>query len=218
MTTLLDITAPSRDTKRSIIDLLKWHGPSAAAWLADQLDITPMAARQHLYALEKNRLVEARAQALGVGRPAKFWQLTPAAEKFFPQGYAELTTGLLSAVRAAFGEAGIEKIVAVRTTAQIDTYRARLSGTPDLKERLKRLVTIRNEEGYMAQVEPCEAGYLLTENHCPICAAATACQALCAAELHLFTSVLGANVTIKRTDHILAGARRCAYLVCESQL
>ena len=58
-----------------------------------------------------------------------------------------------------------------------------------------------------------DGGFTLVENHCPICAAATACQGFCRAELEVFRSVLGDDVTVERTDHILAGARRCAYRI-----
>jgi predicted ArsR family transcriptional regulator len=57
-----------------------------------------------------------------------------------------------------------------------------------------------------------DGSFLLIENHCPICAAATACTGLCARELEVFQRVLG-QVTIERTEHILAGARRCVYRV-----
>ena len=57
-------------------------------------------------------------------------------------------------------------------------------------------------------------GVLLVENHCPICAAAKACQQFCRSELRVFQEALGDDVTVERVDHILAGARRCAYLVC----
>ena len=55
--------------------------------------------------------------------------------------------------------------------------------------------------------------YMLVENHCPICAAATACQGFCASELDLFRSVLGPGVDVERTEHIVGGDRRCAYRV-----
>lgn len=55
--------------------------------------------------------------------------------------------------------------------------------------------------------------FLLVENHCPVCAAAQACQGLCRGELDLFRAVLGPEVEVERIDHILAGARRCSYRV-----
>ena len=59
--------------------------------------------------------------------------------------------------------------------------------------------------------------FLFVENHCPICAAATACQGLCRSELAIFRAVLGTEITVERTDHILAGARRCAYRIGKRQ-
>jgi predicted ArsR family transcriptional regulator len=58
---------------------------------------------------------------------------------------------------------------------------------------------------------------LLAENNCPICVAAESCQGLCREELSLFREVLGKKATVERTDHILAGARRCAYVICPAQ-
>jgi predicted ArsR family transcriptional regulator len=66
----------------------------------------------------------------------------------------------------------------------------------------------------MAEVLPDgPASFLLVENHCPICAAATACQGFCATEIDLFRAVLGPDVSVERVEHILAGDRRCAYRV-----
>jgi len=83
-----------------------------------------------------------------------------------------------------------------------------------LGERVARLADLRSAEGYMADWEPDgEGGYVLSENHCPICAAATACQNFCRAELAVFRDVLGPGATVERTDHIVMGARRCAYRI-----
>ncbi len=66
----------------------------------------------------------------------------------------------------------------------------------------------------MAEVRKAGRGrYLLVEKHCPICSAAKTCQGLCALELEVFRAALGDQVEVERTDHILAGARRCAYAV-----
>ncbi len=54
---------------------------------------------------------------------------------------------------------------------------------------------------------------VLVEHHCPICTAAAACPDLCRSELDLFRDVLGDDVVVERTQHLLAGNRRCAYTV-----
>ena len=38
-------------------------------------------------------------------------------------------------------------------------------------------------------------------------------ETFCRAELEVFQDTLGAGVIVERTDHILAGARRCAYRI-----
>ncbi|MGH7865744.1 MAG: hypothetical protein ACREQB_12195, partial [Candidatus Binataceae bacterium] len=74
------------------------------------------------------------------------------------------------------------------------------------------------EQGYMAECSRrADGAYLLIENHCPICAAARSCQGLCRDELALFRAALGAGVEVERIEHILAGARRCAYLIAQSR-
>ena len=65
----------------------------------------------------------------------------------------------------------------------------------------------------MAEVKRDGTGFLFIENHCPICAAATACQGFCASELDLFRSALGPGVSVERAEHILSGDRRCVYRI-----
>ena len=55
--------------------------------------------------------------------------------------------------------------------------------------------------------------YWLLENHCPICAAASSCLNFCRSELNLFQTILADVATVSREEHIIEGARRCAYKV-----
>lgn len=200
-------------TRRAIVNLLKQEGAMDSKELSTRLGVSAMAIRQHLYALQSERLVTYQEEPRPMGRPAKLWQLTQAADRFFPAGYAELTLSLINSVTEAFGEGGIDRLLEVRTRHQIAAYKEQVS-QDDLPEKLETLAILRTNEGYMAEVELLEDGsFLLIENHCPICAAATACTGLCARELEVFQSVLGEEVKVERTEHIVAGARRCAYQV-----
>jgi len=53
--------------------------------------------------------------------------------------------------------------------------------------------------------------WLLIENHCPIGAAVSGCQHICRSELEAFRYSLEAKVV--RSEYIINGSRRCAYLV-----
>ncbi len=201
-------------TRRAIVHLLKQAGAMDAAELSSRLGISAMAVRQHLYALQAERLVTYQEEARNMGRPAKLWQLTPAANRLFPDGYAELTLSFIQSVVEAFGEAGLERLLEIRARQQIEAYGLQMEGQESIEQRLQILAEIRTDEGYMAEVQPqADGSFLLAENHCPICAAATACTGLCSKELEVFQSALGEDAVVERTEHIVVGARRCAYQV-----
>jgi predicted ArsR family transcriptional regulator len=201
-------------TRRAIVHLLKQEEALDAQTLAARLQLSAMAVRQHLYALQDEHLVAYHEVPRPVGRPAKLWRLTPAADRLFPEGYAELTLSLLTSVTEAFGAAGLERLLDVRTRQQVAAYRQQLTGQDTLRQRVEALATMRTDEGYMAEVQAqADGAFLLIEKHCPICAAAVACTGLCGKELEVFRAVLGPNVVIERTEHMVVGARRCAYRV-----
>jgi len=203
-----------RKTRRAIVKLLKTDGPLDSAQLAERLGLTAMAVRQHLYALQSENLVTAEERPVPVGRPAKFWRLTREADRLFPEAYAELNVALINALRDTFGDEGLNRVIISRCARQQADYAGRIRPADPLEKKLSELARVRTEEGYMAEVKSEDGGsYLLVENHCPICAAASACQGFCATELDLFRSVLGPGVEVERVEHIVSGDRRCAYRV-----
>src|SRR5216684_201425 len=102
-------------TRRAIVRLLKQEGALDSAALARRLRLTPMAVRQHLYDLQREKLVTAEARRVPLGRPAKHWQLTRQADRLFPDAYAELTLALIDALGDAFGEAGFQRVLQSRS-------------------------------------------------------------------------------------------------------
>jgi predicted ArsR family transcriptional regulator len=206
----------SGKTRRAIVKRLKAEGPVDSARLARRMGLTPMAVRQHLYALQREKLVTAEERKGRLGRPAKYWQLTREADRLFPDAYAELSVALIGALGDAFGEAGVQRVLESRCAAQRTAYRARIDASAPLGDKLRALAKQRTEEGYMAEVRRDGDGYLFIENHCPICAAATVCQGFCSTELELFRDVLGPEVAVERGEHIVSGDRRCVYRVSAS--
>ncbi len=132
----------------------------------------------------------------------------------FPDTYAELSVALIGAVGDTFGPAGMQQLLDARLSRQRADYAARIAPSAPLEKKLQQLAQVRTEEGYMAEVKrDGRRAFLFVENHCPICAAATACQGFCATELDLFRAALGPKVKVERVEHIVAGDRRCAYRV-----
>jgi predicted ArsR family transcriptional regulator len=202
-----------RPTADRLLALLKTGGPRTTAELGSALGITAEAARQQLVKMSADGLVVAFSESHGVGRPSQRWSLTAAGNSRFPDRHAELTLQLIRTVRKELGEGTLDRLIDARSAEARVNYAAALEECADLAERVARLAAIRTGEGYMAEWHPDGAGFLLIENHCPICAAATECQGFCRTELELFGQALGPGVSVERTEHIVAGARRCVYRI-----
>jgi predicted ArsR family transcriptional regulator len=195
-----------------ILLLIKTEGPQLASAIGSTLGISSEAARQQLTRMAEEGLVEAISEtAPGRGRPPQLWHLTAAGNNTFPDGHAELTSSILMTLVAELGQPALDTIIAARETETLARYREEIRA-PDLPSRVQQLATVRTGEGYMADSwEDADGSLLLVENHCPICAAATACAGFCRSELDVFRTVLDAKV--EREEHILHGARRCAYRI-----
>ena len=197
-----------------ILFLLKTRGRKTAQELAGLLGITSMGARRQLEAALAKHLVAFDDVADKVGRPARFWLLTDAGHARFPDRHADLAVQLIEQTRSVFGEAGLEQLIAAREHAIEAAYRLQVQDQPDLAARVQALAQARDAEGYMAGSEvQADGSVLLIENHCPICAATRECQNFCRSELDIFQRVLGPACAVERAEHLLAGARRCVYLI-----
>ena len=192
---------------------LKSRGPQPAAALAAACAITPMGAHKQLKAMEDAGLVSAHDEAGGPGRPKRLWTLTPAGHARFPDRHGDLAVQLIRHAATTLGPDALDALIAAREREQLADYRAALAGLKTLGARVRRLAELRAREGYMARADRHDQGWLLVEDHCPICAAAASCQGLCRSELAIFASCLGDGVRVERVEHVLAGGRRCAYRV-----
>ncbi len=201
-------------SEQKILHLLKSRGPQTASQAGAVLSITMAGAQQNLAKLAASGLIEAEDRKHGRGRPRRYWRLTDSGHGRFPDRHSDLTLELLQATGAVFGDDGMERLIRHREQSTLAAYRVELKSSRSLKDRVRALAKLRAREGYMAEWSETKPGkYLLMENHCPICAAATLCQSFCRSELEIFQDVLGPGARVERTDHILAGARRCAYRI-----
>lgn len=216
-------------TTEKIFQLLKENGAMTAKQLSEQLKMTTMGVRQHLLLLEEAQELSFYDQKVARGRPTRFWKLTEKANSHFEDRHEELTVQLLISVREVFGEQGLDKLISKREETMLKSYQHAMSGLNSIEQRLNKLVELRSAEGYMASIEireepkidaqsevnpePQNTCWWFLENHCPICAAATECANFCRSELEIFQSLFVDLASISREEHIIDGARRCAYKV-----
>ncbi|WP_235471224.1 helix-turn-helix transcriptional regulator [Herbaspirillum hiltneri] len=201
-------------TAERILLRLKTRGPASTATLAQELAMTAEAARLQVQKLLAEELISgAQEAAAGAGRPRQNWELSAAGHARFPDTHAYLTIQLIGSIRQLFGEEGLDRLISQREGEMRKDYLKACSGLASIPRKLDKLAALRAAEGYMARVEKDGKDWLLIEDHCPICAAATSCQGFCRSELQLFREVIGGDASVTREEHLLAGARRCVYRV-----
>ncbi|NRD72628.1 transcriptional regulator [Shewanella sp. VB17] len=200
-------------TSDRIIQLLKTQGPQTAKVLASELSLTTMGVRQHMQALEDDGDVSFEDIKASRGRPTRVWSLTLKSNSHFGDRHEELSVQLIDSVITVFGDSGLEKLIAHREEASLAQYQLRLQNEISLEGKVNALAELREAEGYMATVQIEKDHYWLLENHCPICAAASQCLNFCRSELNLFQTLLQEMATVSREEHIIQGARRCAYKI-----
>ncbi len=206
--------SPLGPAQRRIVDHLKRVGACTTGDLASALDVTTQAVRPPLAELEAKGLVGAEPVSTGVrGRPPLGWALTPIAIDLFPDRHRDLTVELLDAMKSALGDDALERVLLERDRSQLAAVEAEMPKGADIATRVEVLAAARTRQGYMAEVVDDGDSVLLVEHHCPVCAAATTCQGLCANELELFRAVMGSAAQVERTQHLLSGGDRCVYRI-----
>lgn len=192
------------------------RGTLTAGEIAKELGITNEGARLQLLKLSEDGLINSTHESRGVGRPTQYFSLSEEGNAGFPDTHAELTVKLIELVKQTLGDSALQQVIAAAEAGGKAKYQNELQFSNTLEERVSQLAQIRSREGYMAEYSKEQDGFLLIENHCPICAAAQSCQGFCTAELNTFRFVLGDNVDVTRVNHILGGDRRCAYKIVQT--
>src|SRR5579864_1339060 len=110
--------SPPAAGRPAVLAFVKRDGPVSADGLAERLGVTPMAVRQHLYALSADGLVAYQEQSKARGRPVKLWHTTEKANGQFADSHAALTSDLIAQMRKAFGDRGLDRLLKLRTAEQ----------------------------------------------------------------------------------------------------
>jgi DeoR family suf operon transcriptional repressor len=205
--------APLPVGRRAVLYAVRRRGEATAEQVAEQLDITVSGARQHLTALAQDGLVETGELASPEGRRGRralVYSATRAADAYFPKAYGELTNELLGYVADTDREL-LDQLFAKRREARIEGARARLASKRTLRTKVAELTRILDEDGYLASWEQVEPGvFRIVEHNCAIWAVAERYGQACTSELEFIRTAL-AGADVERVQHMVAGARRCAY-------
>lgn len=186
--------------------------------VGDIIGVTSMGARQHLTAMEKDSLVASEFVRQKAGRPALYFKLTEKANAYFPQQYGPLAMDILKGMENLEGRDTVEKVLEYRRDNLRQVYDSALNkngmSTTDLKEKVEKLASMRDDDGYMTEMEEKDGELFLTEHNCPIHTIAKEYNEVCQHELDLFQDVL--NAKVERVEHMVNGERSCIYRIVKN--
>jgi DeoR family transcriptional regulator, suf operon transcriptional repressor len=201
-------------TKQSILQYLLKQGRATAKELAQALNISPQAIRRHLSELEAEGSIEYQAVQQGMGRPQHLYQLSQKGrDRLNPHSYGEFALDFLDTLAETAGEEQVGRVLEKQWQRKATAYRDRL-GNGSLKQRVTKLVQLRQQEGYMAelhQLSP-KKQFVLVEHNCAIHEVAESYPSVCGHELEMFGAVLP-DCVVERTHWINNGEHLCGYLI-----
>ncbi len=207
-------------TKEDILNYLLKVNQTKAQELADLLEISPQAIRRHLKDLEIEGLIEHRAVQEGMGRPQYYYYLSKQGRDRFPNRYGEFAVSFLDTLMETVGEKQVGEVLKKQWERKADEYRQRI-GVGSLQARVEKLVELRREEGYMAELHDFDENmaerktaekFILAEHHCAISEVAESYPTVCGHELEMFGAILP-DCAIERTHWINNGEHSCGYLI-----
>lgn len=203
-------------TKQNILQYLFKQGQATAQQLAQDLSVSTQAIRRHLNELEADGLIEYQLVQQKMGRPQHLYQLSSQGrDRLSPQKYSDFAVSFLDTLAETAGKEQVSKVLEKQWQRKAIEYRDRL-GRGSLKQRITKLVQLRKEEGYMAELHQVSSKkqqqFVLVEHNCAISEVAESYPSICGHELEMFAEVLP-DCIIERTHWINDGEHRCGYSI-----
>jgi predicted ArsR family transcriptional regulator len=198
-------------TQEALLLHLKRGGEMTVSELVQLLNITSMAVRRHLTALQQDGLVESRVEKQSRGRPTFKFRLTEKSESLFPSGVQGLAIDLLDIVFEQSGSKGVMDLLERRNAKMAERLRSRVENLP-IAERVIEVSKIFSENGYMTESKPLEDGnFIIFQRHCAVHDLANQYRQICVLEPKLMEDLLGLKVT--REKYMMKDDPVYAYLV-----
>ncbi|MGZ0228657.1 MAG: helix-turn-helix transcriptional regulator [Acidimicrobiales bacterium] len=206
---MLTTSAAPSPTQRRVLTALKRSGSATAEELADTLEISSSAVRQHLRALRSADLITATQDRGQPGRPADRYQTTDRAELLFVTTDSSLSVELLEHIEEEDPEL-VNRIFERRRLRLVEKAQDQLIGK-STAQRVSVLTKLLDEQGFLADCEkPDHNQYRINLHSCPIWAVASLYTQACTTELEFIRDLMP-DAKVDRVTHKTAGAHTCSY-------
>ena len=197
-------------TRQSILEYLQRQGRATVKELGKVSGLTSTGIRQHLMALERDGLVQAREERGRVGRPTLVYSLTDKADLLFPKSYDLLASTLLDEIRSSVGNERLYEILRNVAQRMAAPYRQRLEGKP-LPLRVKETAQIMEEQGCLIDVREKDDVFFIDEFTCPFPKVAERDRSVCVLHVDFVRILTGGDTRLVQS--LMRDECACTYRV-----
>jgi predicted ArsR family transcriptional regulator len=139
------------DRQRQLLRLLlKNKSGLTVEELSKGLKITRNAVRQHLVALEGDRLVAQGATRPSGGRPQQLYLLTEKGKEIFPRHYSWFAQLVIEGIKSEHGAEGLSERLSEIGSSVAEQLRTQNPGLKTHEQKVERLAAIMDQLGYNA--------------------------------------------------------------------
>ena len=194
------------DTREALMQLLLVHREQGATLdeLAQTLNISRNAVRQHITAMERDGLVESVAMRRTSRRPSRAYGLTASGGEKFPRQYDLLALETLEAVHETLGEDAAESVLDAMVQRLVEPWLPELQSLDD-EARRQRVAEVMNQLGYHAK----PTGEGVEAINCVFHRVARETRVVCRFDEKLLSRLLGTPVLL--TNCMAEGDGSCAF-------
>lgn len=183
--------------RRLLRHLLRNKAGASIDELAQAIEVTRTAVRQHLAALAREGLVAPGQERATGGRPQRLYVLTEAGREAFPRHYSWFAQLLIEAMAAEHGAAGLRARLGRIASAVVAQLRSRAPESEGRRQKVGKVSVLMDELGYDARTGKDLAGAPTIEaDNCVFHELAMKNPAVCQFDLSLLSGLTGSKVEL----------------------
>jgi DeoR family transcriptional regulator, suf operon transcriptional repressor len=197
-------------TRQAILDTLNKRSTAAVNDLAETVGVKAITVRHHLNALLADGLVVMEEQRQGVGRPLHVFALSQAGRALYPHRYTLWISSLLDQLKDTLAPSMVDHLIEALAKTVADDARAEFADLPP-RQRMRRLIDMLAQQGFMAQWQRTDEGKQLVELRCPYFAMEQRHPEICQIDEALIRSAMETEIT--KGSCLFAGDSVCTYIL-----
>lgn len=200
-------------SKKEILDLIKRKGTLSVDEAVDKIDLAKTTLREHFLQLECDGFVDREYIRSGPGRPSLQYQLTAKGNSLYPSSESKLIRNIINYLKSKGSRKLVEDFFEDFWDQRLEEARDRIkeSSAEAMESKIKVLMQMLEEEGFMPEFNLDESDESLTvkECNCPFSEVVKETRLPCKLEEMFYEKLFNKNA--ERTTYIADGDYSCTY-------